>query len=107
MTVGWMETIRFIGLDLEVATVFAVATLDVTARALRSAWRRIPRGAPSLGSVSVRQGCCMGLRECILRGIELSLDERSEGSGEIRRRQAETEGHEEEHRACAAEYRGR
>lgn len=33
MTMGWMETIRFIGLDLQVATVFAVAGLDWAARA--------------------------------------------------------------------------
>jgi hypothetical protein len=54
MTMGWMETIRFIGLDLQVATVFAVATLDVAARALRSAWRRIPPGAPAVGSVRAK-----------------------------------------------------
>src|SRR5512140_2463122 len=35
MTMGWMETIRFIGLDLEIATVFAMASLDWAARALK------------------------------------------------------------------------
>ena len=55
MTMGWMETIRFLGLDLEVATVFAVGTIDVAAGALRSAWRRVPSGALSLGSVRVRR----------------------------------------------------
>ena len=54
MTMGWMETIRFVGLDLQVATVFAVATLDVAARALRSAWRRIPLRARAVGSVPHR-----------------------------------------------------
>lgn len=54
MTMGWMETIRFMGLDLQVATVFAVATLDVAARALRSAWRRIRLGAPAVGSVRAK-----------------------------------------------------
>ena len=53
MTMDWMETIRFTGLDLQVATVFAVAGLDAAARALRSAWRRIRPGAPSLGAVRV------------------------------------------------------
>ena len=37
MTMGWMETIRYIGLDLQVATVFAVASLDWAARAVKSA----------------------------------------------------------------------
>ena len=54
MTMGWMETIRFIGLDLQVAILFAVGSVDVAARALKSAWDRIPRGAPALGSVRVR-----------------------------------------------------
>jgi len=54
MTMGWMETVRFIGLDLQLATVFAVVTLDAAARALRSARGRIPLGARSLGSVRVR-----------------------------------------------------
>lgn len=54
MTMGWMETIRFMGLDLQVATVFAVATLDVAARALISAWRRIRLGAPAVGSVHAK-----------------------------------------------------
>jgi hypothetical protein len=47
MTMGWMETIRFIGLDLQVATVFGVASLDVAARTIKSAWRRTPRDAAS------------------------------------------------------------
>jgi len=51
MTMGWIETIRFIGLDLQVAAVLAVASLDVAVSALKSAWGRIPRRAPSLGSV--------------------------------------------------------
>ena len=54
MTMGWMETIRFIGLDLQVATAFAVATLDVAARALRSAWRRSPLRARAVGSVRTK-----------------------------------------------------
>ena len=54
MTMGWMETIRFVGLDLQVATVVAVATLDVAARALRSAWRRIPLRAGAVGSVRAK-----------------------------------------------------
>ena len=53
MTMGWMETIRFLGLDLEIATVFAVGSIDVTVGALSAAWRRLPRGALSLGSVRV------------------------------------------------------
>jgi hypothetical protein len=43
MTMGWMETIRFVGLDLQVATVFAVASLGAASRAVESAWGRIPR----------------------------------------------------------------
>ena len=54
MTMGWMETIHFIGLDLEVATVLAVGSLDAAARALKFAWGRIPSGARSLGSIRVR-----------------------------------------------------
>jgi hypothetical protein len=45
MTMSWMETIRFTGLDLMVATVLAAAILDAAARVLRSAWGRIPRDA--------------------------------------------------------------
>ena len=56
MTMGWMETIRFLGLDLMVATVFAVAGLDVAACALRAAWGRIPRVAPSRGSDQSESG---------------------------------------------------
>jgi hypothetical protein len=37
MTMGWIETIRYIGLDLQVATVFAVASLDWAVRAVKSA----------------------------------------------------------------------
>jgi hypothetical protein len=51
MAMGWMETIRVLGLDLMVATVFAVAGLDVAAYALKSAWRRIPREALSRRTV--------------------------------------------------------
>ena len=54
MTMGWMETIRFIGLDLQVAAVFAAVSIDVAPRALKSAWDRIPRGARSRGAVPVR-----------------------------------------------------
>jgi hypothetical protein len=54
MTMGWMETIRFIGLDLQVATVLAVGGLDVAARALRSVGSRLPSGTPLLDSVRVR-----------------------------------------------------
>lgn len=45
MTMGWMETIRFLGVDLMVATVFAVAGLDAAACALKAAWGRVPRDA--------------------------------------------------------------
>jgi len=55
MTMGWMETIHFIGLDLQVATVLAVASLDLAAHALKSAWGRIPSRAPSRGSVLARE----------------------------------------------------
>jgi len=48
MTMGWMETIRFLGLDLMVATVFAVASLDAAPCVLRNAWRRIPRVATGI-----------------------------------------------------------
>ncbi|MEY2920857.1 MAG: hypothetical protein RL261_2162 [Pseudomonadota bacterium] len=48
MTMGWMETIRFLGLDLMIATVFAVASLDAAACVLKSAWRRIPRVATTV-----------------------------------------------------------
>ena len=37
MAMGWMETIRVLGLDLMVATVFAVASLEVAAYALKAA----------------------------------------------------------------------
>jgi len=50
MTMGWMETIRFIGLDLQVATVFAVASLGAASRAVQYAWGRIPRNALWRGS---------------------------------------------------------
>jgi len=56
MTMGWMETIRFIGLDLQVATVFAMASLVVAARALKSVWSHIPRRTRSLRSERVRAG---------------------------------------------------
>ncbi len=46
MTMGWMEAIRFLGLDLMVATVFAVASLDAAACTFRAAWGRIARDAP-------------------------------------------------------------
>jgi len=50
MTMGWMEAIRFLGLDLMVATVFAVASLDAAACTFRAAWGRIARDAtPSPG----------------------------------------------------------
>ena len=48
MTMGWMETIRFLGLDLMVVTVFAVASLYAAACVLKAAWRRIPRVATGL-----------------------------------------------------------
>ena len=32
MTMGWMETIRLLGLDLQVATVLAGASLDMAVR---------------------------------------------------------------------------
>lgn len=51
MTMGWMETIRILGLDLMVVTVFAVAGLDVVADALESAWSRITRNAATRRSV--------------------------------------------------------
>jgi hypothetical protein len=40
MTMGWMETIRYIGLDLQVATVLAVGSLVLAARAFNSAWNQ-------------------------------------------------------------------
>ena len=58
MTMGWMETIRFLGLDLMVATVFAVASLDVAARAFKSAWGRIPRDATT--DVGKQEASAMG-----------------------------------------------
>ncbi len=51
MAMGWMETIQVLGLDLMVATVFAVASLDAAACAFKAAWGRIPRDAPSQESV--------------------------------------------------------
>jgi len=54
MTMGWMETIRFIGLDLQIATVLAGAGLDFTARTIKSAWDQNLSGIPSLGSPRVR-----------------------------------------------------
>lgn len=54
MTMGWMETIHFIGLDLQVATLTAVASLDVAARAIRFTWCRITSYAPPRGSLRVR-----------------------------------------------------
>ena len=54
MTMGWMETIRFVGLDLQVVTVLAAGSLDVALRALRSAWGRLRSGALSLSSARVR-----------------------------------------------------
>jgi hypothetical protein len=45
MTMGWIETIRYLGLDLQVATVLAVASIDVAARTFKSAWGRTPRDA--------------------------------------------------------------
>jgi hypothetical protein len=51
MTMGWMETIQVLGLDLMVATVLAVAGLNVVACALKAAWCRMPRVAPSRRSV--------------------------------------------------------
>jgi hypothetical protein len=51
MAMGWMETIRVLGLDLMVATVFAVASLEVAAYALKAAWGCIPRDALSRGAV--------------------------------------------------------
>jgi hypothetical protein len=53
MTMDWMETIRFVGLDLQVATVFAVAGVDVAARALATAWGRMRSRAPSPGALRV------------------------------------------------------
>jgi hypothetical protein len=47
MTMGWMETIRYLGLDLQVATMLAVAVVDFGARAARSAWHRSARVAAS------------------------------------------------------------
>lgn len=41
MTMGWMETIRLLGLDLQVATVLAGAILDLAARVPWSAAARI------------------------------------------------------------------
>lgn len=52
MTMGWIETIRFIGLDLEIATVFAVASLDLGARTLK---RLVSTRAGRFGSSAVTQ----------------------------------------------------
>ena len=49
MTTGWMEAIRFLGLDLMVATVFAVASLNAAAGILKAAWGRIPRRTTTVG----------------------------------------------------------
>ena len=63
MTMGWMEAIRFLGVDLMVVTVFAVASLDAAARAFKAAWGRIARDATTeagmqtasaMGSIWVR-----------------------------------------------------
>jgi hypothetical protein len=54
MTMGWMETIRFIGLDLQVAAVLAVGSLHVAARVLRSVGSSLPSGTSLLASVRVR-----------------------------------------------------
>ena len=68
MTMGWMETIRYLGLDLQVATVFAVASLDVAARALKSAWGRIPREAASRELVrNARLPAAPGLTQSVPR----------------------------------------
>jgi hypothetical protein len=53
MTMDWMETIRFVGLDLQVATVLAVAGVDVAARALATAWVHMRSRAPSPGTLRV------------------------------------------------------
>jgi len=64
MTMGWMETIRFIGLDLQVATVLAGAGLDLVARAPWSAtsrlcrtwWQtRTPSRVPRMGTMGAEQ----------------------------------------------------
>lgn len=49
MTMGWMETIRFTGLDLQVAVNFAVQGLGPASRAIKTAWSRIPSHAPPSG----------------------------------------------------------
>jgi hypothetical protein len=41
MTMGWLEAIQFLGLDLQVATVLVAGIVDVALRAIRSA-----RGVP-------------------------------------------------------------
>ena len=51
MTMGWMETIQILGLDLMVGTVLAVAVLDAAACVLKSAWGCISRDALSRKSV--------------------------------------------------------
>jgi hypothetical protein len=40
MPMSWLETIQYIGLDLQVATVVAVGVVDLAIRALRSTWGR-------------------------------------------------------------------
>jgi hypothetical protein len=37
MTMSWMEAIRYIGLDLQAATVLVVASLDWAARTVKAA----------------------------------------------------------------------
>lgn len=52
MTMGWIETIRFIGLDIEVATVFAMASVDLAARTLK---RLVSKRRGRFGSSAVTQ----------------------------------------------------
>lgn len=42
MTMGWMETIRLIGFDLQVAMILVVGSIRFTQRALASTWESPP-----------------------------------------------------------------
>jgi hypothetical protein len=68
MTMGWMETIRFIGLDLQVATVFAVASIGAASRAVQYAWGRIGRAvAPQVPTQRARRPSAPALTPSVPR----------------------------------------
>lgn len=69
MTMGWMEAIRFLGLDLMVATVFAVASLDAAACASKAAWGRIARDAPPSPGPFFRYRSSVISADCATSGV--------------------------------------